>query len=254
MFQGKRQQYFLKHKGAYTINKSQGETLFGGVAVEITVKYSPWQKGQVVVVFSRSTKSELMVVVGNRQFTKKKLWELITQRTQWCQLMDAILHLVTINNEGDDMPTLDYTTHYPFTISNIPIPREDGGYVYILISVRDTQQIYIGSTGNLAIRFRSHNSGSGSNSTNDHMLRPWALAGYISGLPSDSGILCQYEQKFKEFIDDAKARGVHDVFSWVYRGGDVAALYNSTISEEQGNSARFVITIERGQLNNNRSL
>ena len=40
----KRLMYSLKHIGAITINKSQGETLPLGLAVEITEKYSPWKK------------------------------------------------------------------------------------------------------------------------------------------------------------------------------------------------------------------
>ena len=42
--QAKRLQYLLKHIGAITINKSQGETLASGLAVEITKDFSPWEK------------------------------------------------------------------------------------------------------------------------------------------------------------------------------------------------------------------
>ena len=50
--QAKRLQYSLKHIGAITINKSQGETLPLGIAIEITEQYSPWGKGQIVVLLS----------------------------------------------------------------------------------------------------------------------------------------------------------------------------------------------------------
>ena len=50
--QAKRMQYSLKHIGAITINKSQGETLPLGLVVEITKEYSPWEKGQIVVLLS----------------------------------------------------------------------------------------------------------------------------------------------------------------------------------------------------------
>ena len=43
-FQAKHQQYALKHIRAMTINKSQGDTIPTGLAVQITTDYCPWEK------------------------------------------------------------------------------------------------------------------------------------------------------------------------------------------------------------------
>ena len=179
-----------------------------------------------------------------------RLWELITLRTQWCRLCDAILHLVTINNDDDNAtPGLDYTEHYPFTISNIPIPMDRDGYVYVLVSVRDTQEIYIGSTVELAVRFKSHNDGKGSTSTNDYLLRPWALAGYICGFPRDQNVLETYEAMFKQFVQSKKDQGINDAFIWVNQGAEVAAAYNRNRTGED-NRVHWVRTIMQGSLIN----
>ena len=51
----------LKHVGALTINKSQGETIHPGIAVEISsTETSPWKKEQVVDIFSRTKTSSAM--------------------------------------------------------------------------------------------------------------------------------------------------------------------------------------------------
>ena len=71
--------YSLKHIGAITINKSQGETLPLGLAVEITEKYSPWEKGQIVVVLSRTNNASSTIVVGDKQYAIQKMWEMITK-------------------------------------------------------------------------------------------------------------------------------------------------------------------------------
>ena len=95
--QAKRLQYSLKHIGAITINKSQGETLPLGLAVEITKKYSPWQKGQIVVLLSRTTTARNTLIVGNKNFAVQKMWELITIGTQWTLFTNHILDLISYN-------------------------------------------------------------------------------------------------------------------------------------------------------------
>ena len=49
-------------------------------------------------------------------------------------------------------------------------------YVYLLQSVSDPNQRYIGFTSNLKNRFRAHNEG-GSIHTSKH--KPWQLIGYV---------------------------------------------------------------------------
>ena len=68
----------MKHIGAITINKSQGETLPSGLAVEITEEFSPWEKGHILVCLSCTRTANSTVIVGEQTFAIQKMWELIT--------------------------------------------------------------------------------------------------------------------------------------------------------------------------------
>ena len=68
-----RKQYSLKHVGATTINKSQGDTIPLGLALEISRENScPWEKEQVVVAFSRTKSADKMIIVGDSEWARKK--------------------------------------------------------------------------------------------------------------------------------------------------------------------------------------
>ena len=69
--QAKRLQYCLKHIGAITINKSQGEILSSGIAIEITEQYFPWEKGQIVVALRRTPNSISTIIVGEKMYAIK---------------------------------------------------------------------------------------------------------------------------------------------------------------------------------------
>jgi hypothetical protein len=122
--QAKRMQYSLKHIGATTINKSQGATLPLGLAVEITKEYVPWEKGQIVVCLSCTTMSANTIIVGERNYAIKKMWELITIATQWTRYTEHVLNAITINNSientADQQAVINYPEVYPFRILNIP--------------------------------------------------------------------------------------------------------------------------------------
>ncbi|KAL7546895.1 hypothetical protein ACHAWF_010225 [Thalassiosira exigua] len=62
---GLRRQYALCHTGSNAINKQMGNTIEGKCAVECTEECSPWQKEQVVVCLSRTTKGENTIIVGD---------------------------------------------------------------------------------------------------------------------------------------------------------------------------------------------
>ena len=56
-------QYAMGNVGALTINKSQGDTIPTGLAVEISETCSPWQKEQLVVFSSRTKWAHDMIIV-----------------------------------------------------------------------------------------------------------------------------------------------------------------------------------------------
>ena len=184
-FQARRKQYALKHIGAITVNKSQGDTIVLGIALEMTQEGTcPWEKEQIVVATSRTPTSSKMIIVGQMHWVVNKLWELVTTTNQWTQMMENVLEMLTINSTGNpEMAyTLDYPTHYPFRLRDATLPSDSTGYIYVLISYRNPHFTYIGQTQNLRQRLRRHNSGHGAYGTSRPEDRPFAIAGYISGL------------------------------------------------------------------------
>lgn len=225
----KRLQFSLKHIGATTINKSQGATLPSGIAVEFTEEYSPWERGQVVVLTSRTTTGPLTVIVGEKNYAIKKMWELITIGNQWTRYTENVLKMITINGSGSatSQNIFDYPQVYPFRIQDITIPSDTLGYVYCLVSTKDRETIYIGQTKCLSQRLLKHNGGHGAKGTEDIRLRPWALAGFICGLGHMTKIeRMSLECSWKLAVEDSRRSGRGDTFSWINVGARVVEEYN----------------------------
>ena len=183
-YQGKRKQYSLKHIGACTINKSQGQTIPQGLAVEISSNETcPWEKEQVVVVFSRTKTSSSTIIVGDKSFVLRKLWELVTTANQWTLMMENVLDILTINADHDPFipRSIEYRSNYPFDMCHVPIPSDSTGYIYLLVSHRNKDFSYIGETQNFNQRFSNHQSGNGAIGTANPEHRPFHPAGIITG-------------------------------------------------------------------------
>ena len=236
--------YSLKHIGAITINKSQGETLPLGLAVEITEKYSPWEKGQIVVVLSRTNNASSTIVVGDKQYAIQKMWEIITKGTQWTKFTMNVLNMITINqiDNNQNNYSIDYNKVYPFRITDGDIiPTDRTGYIYCLISKRYHDEIYIGQTQCLSQRLINHNSGHGSYSTNSIQKRPWAVAAYICGLSHLSRIeRLSMERRWKNLVEDLKIRGYNDTLSWINAGSRIVEMYNNSNQDNKINFIRLV--------------
>ena len=90
---------------------------------------------------------------------------LLQCRTQWVDYTEKILRVVTINgedgiNEEFEMNeiVLDQTI-FPYRLHDVSLPQDNTGFVYMLISVRSTDFVYIGKTTDLIESLRVHNSG-----------------------------------------------------------------------------------------------
>ena len=139
--QAKQLQYSLTHIGAIAINKSQGEKLPSGIAVEITEQFSPWKKGHIVVCLSCTQTANLKVIVGEQTFAIQKMWELITLGNQWTSFLEEVLRMITINdlNDRDDQNEFDYPTVYPFRLNNgVQLLTDTTVFIYCLVSRRYT--------------------------------------------------------------------------------------------------------------------
>ena len=242
--QAKRLQYSLKHIGATTINKSQGETLPQGLAIEITEQYSPWEKGQIVVVLSRTVTARLTVIVGNKEFAISKLWEIITIATQWTKYTEKVLNMISINpsEDQDNHASFDYSSVYPFRLNDSQVlPTDRTGFVYCLISKKYHDQIYIGQTSCLSQRLIQHNSGSGSSTTANIQFRPWAVSAFICCLSHmNRAERMSIENRWKIMIQDMIIQGRDDVLAWINVGEHIVNMYNSGSTLEKIRFVRLI--------------
>ena len=250
--QAKRRQYALKHIGAITINKSQGATLPLGLAVEMSRQYSPWEKGQIVVLLSRTTSGDRTVIVGDKQFAIDKMWELITQGNQWTSYCEHILRLISINAEGSNQQRrtiFEYPTVFPFRMCDGIIPTDNSGFVYCLVSVRNPSRIYIGETECLSQRLIQHNSGHGAEGTRDIRHRPWAVASYICGLSNMvSNDRFSLERDWKERVKHMRNNNQDDSYSWINAGSRIVSSYNNG-TDDENEKIRFVLCITEDTAN-----
>ena len=228
--QAKRLQYSLKHIGATTINKAQGTTLPLGLAVEISEEYSPWESGQIVVALSRTTSARMTIIVGEKNYAKNKMWELITTYDQWTQYTKHVLDIITINRDYGEQNQyiFDYPEVYPFRLRDIVLPQDTTGFVYFLVSKRNINQVYIGQTKCISQRLAQHNNGSGSSGTTDIRYRPWGVAAYICGLSHMSSIdRMSLERRWKLLIEDMRGRGIDNSYAWINAGARIVETYNN---------------------------
>ena len=96
--QGKRKQYGLKHHVTSTIHAAMGDTL-SSMATEISFSnsnFNMWDKGQMIVILSRTKGAEDTIFVGDKNDTLLALKHLLKRRTQWTDYMEEVLKLITV--------------------------------------------------------------------------------------------------------------------------------------------------------------
>ena len=81
--QGVRKQYGLLHYVAGTIHSIMGDTLryLATTLSSDDRNYSVWDKGQLLVIISRTKRSEDTIFVGNKESALNALVSVLTNRT-----------------------------------------------------------------------------------------------------------------------------------------------------------------------------
>lgn len=177
----------------------------------------PWEKGQVVVGFSRTRLARLMMVVSNMQGTEValRLWEVLCKVNQWTAMTENIIKQISISpfdtEDKQRSPVLNVVSDFPWTMSSYTLPLSQVGYVYLLASVRRKDKFYVGQTKrNIPVRLREHNSGVGAKETKSPHDMPWACIAFISGVHSEKSIeelLLSLERKWQLKNAESKKKG-----------------------------------------------
>ena len=182
---GRRTQYGVRLRIASTIHASQGAT-FGKLITAVTnisahgdMNFSLWEAAQVVVLTSRTRMCKDLYFVGDPDEVVQHLLSVLELTSQKLSFIKSMTHRLCSRDDGStviDRPPI-------FRPCDFVLDRIPG--VYLLVSTKCYGYMYIGETSNLRKRLDDHNSGRGSNFTNNQRLRPWALFGYVHGFTSE---------------------------------------------------------------------
>jgi predicted GIY-YIG superfamily endonuclease/DNA replication protein DnaC len=217
--QAKRKQYSLRPRLASTIHCAQGNTLLT-LATKVSLhepQYHLWDKEQAIVLLSRThTARDIISVNESPHDAVAALCDAIMKESQYSRFMSMLIRNLT----SDGPSEIDlFGTHrdseeglrnrLPFRPIDVIIPFDHVGYVYMLVSLRDRETVYIGWTMNLHRRFRQHNEGIGARTTCNADLMPWGLMAYVTGFQEEVGDApIVFEAAWKHHIQQSRATSV----------------------------------------------
>ena len=136
--QGVRKQFGIQHYIADTMHSIMGDTL-SSITTTISDKdknFSIWDKGQLLVIISRTKLAEDTIFVGDKESTLNTMVSILLIRTQWTNYMETILRVITTNYEGennDSAPEVRATmshSSFPCRMNDVFLPTDCSGYVY----------------------------------------------------------------------------------------------------------------------------
>ena len=86
-------------------------------------------------------------------------------------------------NRDRSRNVLNLTKTYPLRIADYSPPTSNTGNIYMLLSSKVPEIMYIGQTGRaMNTRLSEHNQGRGAKATNVPELMPWAIGAFMTGL------------------------------------------------------------------------
>lgn len=221
--QGKRRQYGLRHYVSGTIHSTMGDTYT--TMATCVEEHKMWEKGQLVVICSRTRRMKDTIFVGNRERTISSLAKLLEKRTMWCDYVSQVMKIISVENQDESTERDRYLEHsaYPFNTSSISLPQAKTGYVFFMKSLKHESCIYIDITNCLRTRLIRHNAGYDSNKDPPPDKRPFVLLGYI----------CGFDMKL-DLMNYVKSEWItlshYNSFEWVKNGQKVI---NSVIDSNQ---------------------
>ena len=198
----KREQYGLRHHIGSTFHSVMGQTMACVVTRVEASKASPfhiWLASQVVVLLSRTKFAKDTVFIStNKIHTAETLYNTLCKTTPYRTYISYLLDCLcskTNTTHVQDVIRIDQSKSI-YRPRDVPIPNDNTGQVYILVSTKDTGFVYIGSTFNLSYRFKQHNSGYGADQTCPSSLRPWAILAYVTGFNGNENQFRRFENRW----------------------------------------------------------
>ena len=247
----RRHQYALRHHVGATIHAVMGQTLdFLLTRVERGDKshpYSLWLAAQVVVLLSRTRYGRNTYFWLGQGMTPRDtaetIYDLLCRTSPFRDYLSYLLEQLCATNITEERASyaIDQSKGV-FRPCDAPFPKDDLGYVYMLVSTKDLNHLYIGSSENAAKRLTQHNAGHGSRQTQSINLRPWALLAYIVGFNGDRATYLAIENRWIAQKEDliANAQVQTSVQAIQNLGKDIVATYNRENAATPNMLLRFV--------------
>ena len=237
----KRKQYGIKPFIASTIHRVMGDTIGSIVTCvnDMDIEYNLWDKEQAIVLLSRISFCKDITFVGDRNVTSRTLRELIQGQNYYSKYMRRFLRALntrTTLSLNDDF--ISYTAH-PFSPEDIELPHTTSGFVYLLISLKDSNTTYVGETFNLRRRLKEHNEGYGSKQTLSPNLRPWGLYAYISGYQGNKDLMMSNEGQWS---------GMSRRYNMPYRPQNMLRYGKTIVSHHNNNNLPKLLFVQAGKV------
>jgi predicted GIY-YIG superfamily endonuclease len=181
-----REQYGLRHRISMTIHSVMGSTVPKLVCqIGRGRQETLWEAAQVIVLLSRTRHANDIFFIGQANEVADVLWGALLQRDQFTEYINYLLKSLCHGKDTEGPFIIDQTLLHPFRPKDIQLPQANDYCCYMLVSLSDPTNTYIGQTDNLRRRINDHNSSQrGSLSTNRPKLKPWALLAYVVGFES----------------------------------------------------------------------
>lgn len=220
--QAQRKQYGLKHNVSSTIHQAMGETL-PSVATEVSMlnaSFIMWDKGQMIVITSRTKYAWQTIFVGDKDETLNALRHLLTVKTQWTEYIEEVLRIITINliyqnNILNRSQPIFTSAEFPYRRQDMTLPQCNTGYVYMIIPLRNFGICYIGKTISIRDRLTNHNSlAGGSATTIPNHLKPYILFAYVCGFNGNNEKMFYVERRWKEERQKLVRNGNNSFVHW----------------------------------------
>ena len=179
-----------------------GATL-GKVATSISTtdkSHRLWERGQLVVLLSRTQRARDLIFVGNKDDTLLAIQQLLLTVSQHDEFTQHVLRVLTTGQHQAmaELTNIDQRLHHLMPCS-APLPPGGSGCCHALISTKDLTTTYIGQTSRyLGSRLQEHNSGWGGLQSSDETKRPWAILAFVVGFDGSRETMLQFEFHWKE--------------------------------------------------------
>jgi hypothetical protein len=197
---GTRVQYRLRHHVGSTEHSVMGQTLaklMSRIGRGKSNPYSLWMPSQVVVLLSRTKYAiDTTFVSQNPRETATILFENLKQTTPFRTYIGYLLECLCSGTAPVPRPISINQGKAIVRPSDVQLPNDNVGSVYLLVSLMDTNFTYIGSALNLQKRFLQHTNLLTTEQTAPPSLRPWSLLAYVTGFGSNIQKMKKFENQW----------------------------------------------------------